>query len=272
MGIFSEKNETPRFSLITVNFQSATAIGRMLRSFPPEFLTDVEVLVINNDLSESRLLHRMFDQQNRIRVIDLEKNVGFGRACNRGAHEAKGKLLLFLNPDTRFSAGSLADWAAELSSDVKTLSAPLVMHDQEEEVWSSGKTISPTDILLKNIFPWARFWSWYARLASPDWVSGAVFMMHREDFMALNGFDESFFLYYEDVDLCRRAQMAGLTIGKSHQAVFTHQGGLSHASHSSQKQAYFRSQDLYVDKYYGQRWAAVMRLLRSVRQAISSSL
>lgn len=270
MGTFSEKHKVPRFSLITVNFQSALAISRMVRSLPPLFLEDTEILIVNNDSDDAPLLSRLFRQQERIRVIDSVRNVGFGAACNRGAREAQAETLLFLNPDTRFVAGSLAAWTAEFLSSERSISAPIVMHGQQEEAWGSGKVVSPASILLKNIFPCTRFWSWYVALSLPDWISGAAFMMRRSDFMEVGGFDERFFLYYEDVDLCRRAQQAGLTICRSRQAVFEHHGGLSHSSHRGKKQAYFRSQDLYVNKYYGSRWVSLMRFLRRVRAAIFS--
>ena len=90
-------------------------------------------------------------------------------------------------------------------------------------------------------------------------------MMHRSGFEEVGGFDERFFLYYEDVDLCRRAQQIGFSIDKNHRAVFEHQGGLSHISRSGQKQAYFCSQDLYIGTYYGQGWVHVLRLLRALR-------
>lgn len=265
MGTFSEKHEAPVFSLITVNFQSASAVSRMIRSLAPGFLAEAEILVVNNDPNERALLDRLFKGHQRIRVIDSGSNVGFGAACNRGAREARTEILLFLNPDTRFVAGSLSGWAAEFASGQRSISAPVVMHDQQKEAWSSGRTISPMSILLQNIFPVARFWSWYAGLFPTDWVSGAAFMMHRSDFVAIGGFDERFFLYYEDVDLCRRAEQAGIAVSMSSRAVFDHRGGLSRVSRSSQKQAYFRSQDLYIGAYYGKGWVRMMRLLRSLR-------
>lgn len=270
MGTFSEKHKIPRFSLITVNFQSALAISRLIRSLPSLFLEDTEILIVNNDSDEASLLSRLFGRQERIRVIDSVHNVGFGAACNRGAREAQAETLLFLNPDTRFIAGSLAAWIAEFLSSKRSILAPIVMRGQQEEAWGSGKVVTPASILLKNIFPYAPFWSWYTALSLPDWVSGAAFMMRRSDFMEVGGFDEGFFLYYEDVDLCRRAQQAGLTICRSRQAVFEHHGGLSHASYEEKKQAYFHSQDLYVSKYYGSRWVSLMRCLRRVRAAIFS--
>ena len=97
-------------------------------------------------------------------------------------------------------------------------------------------------------------------------------MIHQADFTAVGGFDERFFLYYEDADLCRRAQRAGLSIDKSHQAVFDHRGGLSHSSHADQKQAYFRSQDLYIGTYYGQGWVRLLKLLRVLRSSFFFSV
>ena len=125
-------------------------------------------MVVNNDPHETALLTRLFKRQSRIRVIDAGGNVGFGTACNRGAHEARGEILLFLNPDTRFVAGSLSGWAREFALKPRSISAPVVMQGQREEVWNSGRTISPIGILLQNLFPVDRFWVWYAGLFPPD--------------------------------------------------------------------------------------------------------
>lgn len=272
MGTFSAKHETPRFSLITVNFQSAFFISRMVRSLPASFVAEAEILIVNNDPSETAVLARLFGRLGRIRVIDAGGNIGFGAACNHGACEARGEILLFLNPDTRFVAGSLSGWITEFASRPRSISAPVMMQGRREEVWNSGRTISPIGILLRNLVPSVHFWSWYTRLFPSDWVSGAAFMIRRADFVEVGGFDERFFLYYEDVDLCRRAQQRGLSIDKSRRAVFDHRGGLSHISRAGQKQAYFRSQDLYIGTYYGQRWVYILRLLRALRSFFSLSV
>lgn len=265
MGTFSGKRERPKYSLIVVNFQSAAALARLIQSLPEEFLSDAEVLVMNNDSEEQDLLERMFLRTSEVRVVEMEKNVGFGMACNQGALLAQGKVLLFLNPDTRFVSGSLESWLTSGMSREKILLSPaLVTQNGQEEPWSYGGKVHPGSIFGQNIFP---FPIWWAHQASKKmgWVSGAAFAVRREDFQSLGGFDERFFLYYEDVDLCRRALAQGFVIKKQPEVVFWHQGGSSHEHRRAQKKAYFHSQDLYIEKYYGKQWERLLRVLRRFR-------
>jgi GT2 family glycosyltransferase len=84
--------------------------------------------------------------------------------------------------------------------------------------------------------------------------------------MLLGGFDEGYFLYYEDVDLCRRAKELGFRIQRNKSVVFLHHGGRSHAEETGkQKKAYFHSQDRYIRKHYGPSWGWLFRILRVFR-------
>ena len=163
MGIFSVKNEYPDFSLITVNFQSAVSLGRMLRSLPADFLAKGEVIIVNNDPNESALLSRMFAQESKVRIIEMRRNVGFAQACNQGAQQARSERLIFLNPDIVYAVGSLEAWLAVLDQYPLSIVAPLLLKNGKIEPWSSGGIIHPVRILLQNLFPVPVFWSWHDR-------------------------------------------------------------------------------------------------------------
>lgn len=265
MGIFSTKHDNPKYSLITVNYQSASALGRMLRSLPSDYFLNGEVIIVNNDGTEAGLLSRMFQSRERVRILESKSNIGFSSACNRGAWDAEGEILLFLNPDTRLISGSLIPWLEDVSGNENVIIAPSLLQNGHDEAWSSGRTISPWQILFQNILPVSKIWFLLSR-ESLGWVSGAAFAIRRTDFRDLGGFDESFFLYYEDVDLCRRAKEEGFSIRLNKRVSFSHSGGRSHnTGRDAQKQAYFASQDAYVKKYYGTGWSSLLRSLRLFR-------
>ncbi len=82
----------------------------------------------------------------------------------------------------------------------------------------------------------------------PDWITGAAFMARRDEFLALGGFAEELFLYYEDVDLCWRYRQAGKRIVVEREAHVVHLGGRGRLSTKQQKLASFESQDLYLKR------------------------
>jgi N-acetylglucosaminyl-diphospho-decaprenol L-rhamnosyltransferase len=265
MGIFSEKNADPTYSLISVNYQSASALGRMLRSLPLNFFSQGEILIVNNDVTQSVLLARMFQGRANVRLVETKQNIGFAAACNRGAELARGSILLFLNPDVRLLSPSLEPWLQVCREQERVIVAPLLLQTDAEEAWSYGRRVSPLSLLLQNVLPFASLWSFFAR-QSLEWVSGAAWAVRKADFDLLGGFDETYFLYYEDVDLCRRATQAGFRIERSIEICFSHTGGKSHTEgKKKQKQAYFSSQDRYIRQYYGTLLAVFWQSLRRFR-------
>ncbi len=269
MGIFSEKHINPKYSLITVNFRSASALGRMFRSLPSDFFLEGEVLIVNNDNDESNFLAKMFQEKDRVSILETGKNVGFSRACNHGALVAQGEILVFLNPDVQFDPPSFWLWLKDVSQNTKVISAPTLLQCGSEEPWSSGIIVSPWSILLQNIFPFSRMWSFFGE-KSLGWVSGAAFAMRKTEFHYLGGFDERYFLYYEDVDLGYRAKKEGFRIQRHREVYFLHRGGLSHTEgKEKQKQTYFHSQDQYIREHYGFIWSCLLRFFRSCRFVFS---
>ncbi|MBP6889528.1 MAG: glycosyltransferase [Candidatus Moranbacteria bacterium] len=266
MGIFSKKCANPKYSFITVNYRSATALGRMFRSFPPDFFTQGEFIIINNDKEESLLLQKMFQKIGFVRILETKENIGFACACNRGVQAARGDIVFFLNPDVRFlSAAPASSWKQDFFGNEPIIMAPILLRYGHEEPWSSGRIVSPWGIFLQNIFPFAKIWAFFSR-KSLGWVSGAAFAIRKTDFDSLNGFDEKYFLYYEDVDFCRRAKGKGLEIRRNDMVYFSHRGGASHIEgKEKQKKYYYASQDRYIQKYYGPAWLSVFRFCRFCR-------
>jgi N-acetylglucosaminyl-diphospho-decaprenol L-rhamnosyltransferase len=103
---------------------------------------------------------------------------------------------------------------------------------------------------------------------APGWVSGVALMVRRAEFLAVGGFDPAFFMYYEDVDLCRRYRARGLELERVVEACVVHEGGRSRVSARAQKRAYDRSQDLYLTRI-GTAWPLrlLVRMARAVARA-----
>lgn len=157
-----------------------------------------------------------------IRIIRNKFNLGFGAACNQGAALATSKYILFLNPDTRLFERSLCVPSVFMedpaNSDVGIVGIQLV--DERGYIARSCSRFPSLTFFLAQAFGINRLhglrqyaqtmddWA-HDRNQSVDQVMGAFFMMRRQLFEMLGGFDQRFFVYFEEVDLSYRARQAG---------------------------------------------------------------
>jgi GT2 family glycosyltransferase len=175
-----------------------------------------------------------------VRLLRSPKNLGFAAANNLAARHAQGRVMLLLNPDAMPEEGCVARGLALLDShpDVGLAGARLLAEDGSTQ--PSGRmfpTLAQEAIVLSGLaarFPASRWlgrldrtWADPAQAATVDWVPGAFALIRRSLFEQLGGFDERFFLYYEEVDLCRRIQAAGLRIQYWPELRVQHIGGVS---------------------------------------------
>jgi GT2 family glycosyltransferase len=218
----------------------------------------VHVTVVDND-SPDDAVETIADLQ--VEVERSPRNGGFSYGCNLGAARGDAPLLLFLNPDARLDAGALDALVAALDADPRVaLAGPRIIEDDGELAWSQRRfprlrSTFAQALFLHRLFPRA---TWtdelirdrgaYERPGSPDWVSGACMLVRRDAYEAVGGFDERFFLYCEDTDLCKRLRDAGHTIGFEPAAEVHHVGGASSGAGETRPIA-ARSRVLYARKH-----------------------
>ncbi|MFJ2755366.1 glycosyltransferase [Nocardioides sp. NPDC087217] len=150
-------------------------------------------------------------------------NTGFGAGCNLGAAAALAdgaEVLLFLNPDATIDAESAVRLMAAVEAEPLLLAGPTVL-GPDGEVASAGLDL---DLDTGAMRPWRR------RTEHPEadtlpWVTGACIAVTRELWERLSGFDERYFLYWEDVDLCARVQALGGRVAVIDGATAIHSGG-----------------------------------------------
>lgn len=249
----SKNRKNPDISLIFVNFRSVRLLRNSIESLWRNACSDgnIEIIVINNDPSESwavRALSRRFP----VRIIDARENIGFGRAANRAVRHARAPHIGFINPDTEFLSGNLMRIPRIFRKyqDIGVIGARLVSFDLAPEPWSVGEDVSLWQIIRNNIGIPAgkRIWN-SGRPGKAGFVSGAALFMKRELFMDIGGFDERFFLYFEDADLCFRVKRAGYRVFSFPGVIFRHEGGSSHVSDLAKKREFYESQERYFAKH-----------------------
>jgi GT2 family glycosyltransferase len=207
--------------------------------------TPVELIISDNastDGSIEKICARWPDEA-RLRLVRNGSNLGFGAGCNRGAAIGTGDVLLFLNPDCRLAADSISRLRSYVNSSTGVIGARIVGTDSKPEPASRRR-----DPLLRRALMTAtglaRFETHWPSLAGtnlparddpPDYeevdaVSGALMLVPRQTYARLGGFDEGYFLHFEDFDLCRRARDLGLRVACANCVRVTHAKGTSSRS------------------------------------------
>jgi len=178
-----------------------------------------EVVLFDND-SISQPLPRCVRFWVSVTLRCFGRNRGFARAVNEGCRRARGQWLLLLNPDVRvpeeFLDSVLSAAERITAADPKAgIIGFQLRHDDETRQGSSGPLPTLGNVLAGLLRPRSR------RRCQPiagrerrpvEWVTGCCLLVRRECWEQLGGFDEDYFLYYEDVDLCRRARSAGWSV------------------------------------------------------------
>jgi GT2 family glycosyltransferase len=197
----------------------------------------------------------------RVRLVRNAENVGFGRGVNQGAVQAVAPLLLLVNPDCRLESGAFAAMTRELDERPRcAIVGPRVLNpDGTPQGSARGDPDMLTGLFgrtsrLRRLLPWLpasrrnvadAVASAHASM-TVDWVSGACMLIRREAFDAVGGFDERYFLYWEDADLCRRLRARGHEIRYVPAATAVHiVGNSSRTAQAASVRAFHHSAYVY---------------------------
>jgi len=260
-----------RLSIIIVNWNTGHLLASCLASIfrhPPS--APFEVIVVDNASGDDSR-ERVRREYPLVRLMENAANLGFAAATNIGCRLAAGKFLLFLNPDTEVHDS--------------TLSGALSFMEQHPGTGVLGcRTLNPDGSLQSTAFSFptcARIFAHvsglsrlgklprtrqHSRFCHPDYVQGSFFFVRKSAFEQCGGFNEAFFLYGEEVDLCQRMQRAGLRIDYHPELTITHHGGAS-TRNSELHMGYFVTSCLYLYREHRSQ-AHVRRLLRAVKAAL----
>jgi N-acetylglucosaminyl-diphospho-decaprenol L-rhamnosyltransferase len=196
-----------------------------------------------------------------LRVIRNTENLGFARACNIGAAAGDAEAILFLNPDTRVDGPALLTARAALLADPATgiVGARQIADDGTTER-SCARAPTAASLIGQalaldrlGLVPTHFLTGWdHAEDRAVDQVMGAFLMIRRPLFAGLGGFDQRFFVYYEDVDLCRRARAAGVAVRHVAGAVIGHAGqGTTRQARAHRLFYILRAKVQYAAKHHG---------------------
>lgn len=209
----------PHLSVVIVNYgqwENTAALVRQVLASTPARSGQAEVVVVDNHSPPHRLIRRL-RRWPGVSVRRWKRNRGFARAVNEGCRLSRGDWFLLLNPDITLADDFIAkayDLAERLAAEEPrrgVIGFQLRNQDGTRQL-SVGRFPSLANTLLGLMVPRAR--RKYRQVhstkrCSVPWATGCCLLVRRACLRSVNGFDPSFFLYYEDVDFCRRARNAG---------------------------------------------------------------
>ena len=256
-------------SIIIVNWNVKHYLERCLLSIIKNTSNlDYEIIVIDNDSTrdDSKIFLANFKTEANVKIILNNKNLGFAKANNQGIKQAQGDYILLLNPDTEIiEKGSLAE-AVELmeaNKDWGVLGCRLLEADRQTQlsVRSFPRIIPQIMISLKlhHIFPKSRALQSYfqthfdyQKISPVDQVMGAFLMTRREVLSKIGLLDEKFYIWFEEVDFCKRTKRAGWKVIYSPKPTIIHYGSQSFVQvlSLSKQKIYNRSAIYYFKKHH----------------------
>lgn len=269
-------------SIITVNWKVAELVGQLLDSIAEHTQSiSYEIFVVDNDsgdgIGETISRFRKKYPQISIQFIENKQNLGFAAANNIAIASASGRYTVLLNPDTALKDDALSSMVHWLDAheDVGIAGPKLLNSDGtiQPSVRAFPQVMDQALILLKmhhfvkNAPALQRYFAAdfnYKKTQDVDQVMGAAFFIRKEVFSTIGVLDDAFFIWFEEVDFCRRAKSAGYRIAYVATSEIVHHGGESFAkTFTVLKQKYFNaSMKTYFKKHHPQRaWVLVLPLV-----------
>jgi len=229
-------------SLVMVVYRTGPSLKESIARVLADPLTDEFVIVDNGSTpTEVQWIDAAAESDDRVTVLRGQGNVGFARGANMGARATHGRVVVFINPDAFLQNGCLASLAAGVDAGPSPclVGARVLNPNGTEQRGARRGEVTPVTTLFSllrlshHLAFLRRFEIHHESDPTPDGrlpvptISGAGFAMTRTDFDAINGFDESYFLHVEDVDLCWRVRQMGGSVWFDPAATVIHLGSTS---------------------------------------------
>jgi GT2 family glycosyltransferase len=199
----------PFVSVIVPNYNGVRHLPAVLAALHRQRFTDFEVIVVDDASSDDSvaLLESAYPD---IRLIVNRHNAGFVQSCNTGAAAARGRLIVLLNSDTEPEPAWLAELVKAFVANphAATVTSKLLLFDRRDTLHTTGDMLG-VDGIPRNRGVWERDHGQYDAATQVFSGCGGATAYRREVWEALGGFDETFWMYLEDVDFGFRARLAG---------------------------------------------------------------
>ena len=269
------RNDRIVLSAIIVAYRTPAEVAAAVASLRAQTRPPDEIVVIDNGAADGDPLPELAELEG-VTIARPQANLGYGAGCNLGARRVSGDELLMLNADVVLTAGATAALTERLHSNKRiAIVGPRIFSHGEVQLsarsFPSLRTglFGRRSLLTRVLVRTHRYPSElsHARRGSGrvDWVSGACMLVRRSAFDAVSGFDEGYWMYWEDADLCRRLDDAGWEVHFEPTGVVHHATGASGVSARTIR-AFHESAARFAARHIA-RSTAEQRLIEALLQA-----
>lgn len=275
---------TPKVSIVILNYQTSDLVVDLLRSIN-KYTKNLkyEVIIVDNNSSDDSFgALQQFAKSSRYKLVKNKKNLGFAKGNNVGAKHAKGEYLLIINSDTLFTEDAIHPLVKMMDTNKSVGIVTCGLLNSDKSIQASGGFF-PNNF---NVFAWMSFiddlpfvenfikpfhpspgGKYYKAEGELDWVTGAFILIRTKVFKDLDGFDEDFFMYTEDVDLCFRVKDKGYNVRINPKVSIVHFGQAS-GSLGYSLVSEFQGLKLYYKKYKSKLSLYYLRLVLKLGAAL----
>jgi N-acetylglucosaminyl-diphospho-decaprenol L-rhamnosyltransferase len=258
-------------AVVVVNTNGSDDVVRCIRSvFDSAGDVAMEVVVSDNGSTDGSLeaVEAAFPE---VRAVRNGRNLGFPAAANRGMQATRSEFVLLINPDAEVVAGTLEGFLKVARDHPRAGAIGALTRNVDGSIYPSARRTPSLGLGLAHTVlapfwpdnPWSRRYrmaDWDRRTEREvDWVSGSSVLLRRAALDQVGLFDEAFFMYVEDMDLCTRMRHAGWEVWFSPQLEIMHIGGTATAGKRRMTREHSKSVYTYFVKHRAHGWRAVLR-------------
>ena len=261
-------------TVVVITYNPGDSLDACLSSLRNALDVPYEVLVVDNASTDGAPAPAA--RRHGAELIEIGRNAGYGTAANIGASASTAPWLLVINPDTEFLPGSITELLAAAHRWPRAGVLGPALLTAEDELYPSARAIPSLSAGIGHALC-VRWWPsnpWTRRYRREDqapvegpagWLSGACMLFRTAAFASVGGFDEWYFMYFEDLDLCERLSAAGWVNVYVPSAVIRHVGGLATAQVPLEMtKAHHRSALRYLSQKYSSLGHLPLRLVLRV--------
>lgn len=265
MQEISNKTNNIDISIVIVNYNVRDFLNNCLHSiYKSETKLNYEIIVVDNNSTDKSVAF-LKDKFPQVKFIELKDNLGFSKANNIGFKEANGKYVLILNPDTIINPDTLQVMYNYMEEHPEVALSGCKVLNADGSFQYACRRGFPTPWAsftklfgLQAIFPKSKLFAQYNQTFRPtdetyyiDALIGAFMFARLDVIKKINGFDEDFFMYGEDIDICYRIHEAGHKVAYVHSTSITHfKGESTRRSSINEIRHFYEAMEIYVKKHY----------------------